>query len=242
LGRVRPHFAVATLVAATVAASTCGADVADGKGAALSGRILITKKLTKERATAGIPGYHRGAAVAPSSNSEPDFVVAELRRAAIYVESRTPLPSRPVTVEIQQENRTFLPETVVVPVGSTVSFPNLDPIFHNVFSLSKPQAFDLGNYPRNETRTVEFRKAGIVQVYCHLHANMRATIVVAPSSWATSPAEDGSYVLPPLPPGDYTVVVWHRSAGYFRKAIQVGEGPLAPLDFVIPVDPEGAKP
>ncbi|MEZ5366655.1 MAG: hypothetical protein R2748_31020 [Bryobacterales bacterium] len=228
-------FAVLAAALALQAPVAAAATAETALGGGVAGRIFITRKLTKSRAPA--PGaYQRGVAVRPGER-EGDFVQAELRRTAIYVESAAALPARPVTVEIEQQDRIFRPETVVIPVGSSVSFPNLDPIFHNVFSLSKPQAFDLGNYPRNETRVVKFSKPGIVPVYCHLHPDMRATVVVAPNSWATMPGPDGRYQLPPLPPGEYTIVVWHRSAGFFRETVtmprKAGEG----LDFRVPVDP-----
>jgi plastocyanin len=233
--RGRNDLAAACLLLACWSGASHAA-TSDAGGTEVSGLIRITKRLTKQR-SAAIPVYHRGAAVAPEAEEQTDFVQAELGRTAIYVESRAPLPAQPVAVEIQQENRTFKPETVVVPSGSTVSFPNLDPIFHNVFSLSRPQAFDLGNYPRNETRKVTFSKPGIVPVYCHLHADMRATIVVTPNSWATMPQPDGSYALAGLPPGLYTVVVWHRSAGFFRKEVDTRSGAKQTVDFLIPVDP-----
>jgi plastocyanin len=231
--------AAACLLLAAVAPLSSGATNAVDR-AGIAGRIHITKKLTKERAPA-IAVYHRGAAVAPASERETDFIAGELRRTAIYVESQSPLPAQPVRVEIEQRNRTFSPETVVVPAGSTVSFPNLDPIFHNVFSLSRPQAFDLGNYPRGETREVVFRKPGIVPVYCHLHPNMRATVVVTPNSWAAMPGPDGTFALPALPPGIHTIVVWHRSAGFFRKQLDTRSEPAPRVDFVIPVDPSEDK-
>ena len=106
---------------------------------------------------------------------------------------------------------------IVVPAGSTVSFPNLDPIFHNVFSLSKPKSFDLGNYPKDHTRTVTFPKPGIVIVGCHLHANMSAVIVVTPNRWSTTADAQGHFTLPAVPPGAYTVVAWHKSVGIFPQ-------------------------
>ncbi|MCB9385034.1 MAG: hypothetical protein H6509_10480 [Bryobacterales bacterium] len=224
-------LAAALALQAPVATAATAESALDG---GVSGRIFITRKLTKSRAPA--PGaYQRGVAVRPGER-DGDFVQAELRRTAIYVESAA-LPARPVTVEIEQQDRIFRPETVVIPAGSSVSFPNLDPIFHNVFSLSKPQAFDLGNYPRNQTRVVKFSKPGIVPVYCHLHSDMRATVVVAPNSWVAMPGADGRYELPPLPPGEYTVVVWHRTAGFFRKTVQAPREAGETLDFTIPVDP-----
>ena len=137
---------------------------------------------------------------------------------------------------MEQKNRRFLPDLVVIPVGSTVSFPNLDEIFHNVFSLSKPRSFDLGNYPMNQTRLVTFSKAGVVFVNCHLHPNMAAAIVVTPNRWSTKADGGGNFVLPQVPPGKYTIVAWHKTAGYFRQEITVTEKGRSGVEFLIPVD------
>src|SRR5439155_21884639 len=79
---------------------------------------------------------------------------------------------------IEQRNKTFMPHVMAVPVGSTVSFPNFDQIYHNVFSLSKAKAFDLGMYKNGETREVKLDKPGIIRIGCNLHANMSAYVVV----------------------------------------------------------------
>ena len=136
---------------------------------------------------------------------------------------------------IDQKNRQFVPDLVVVPVGSTVTFPNRDLIFHNVFSLSKPKTFDLGNYPKDQTQTVTFPKPGIVFVHCHLHPNMAAVIVVSPNQWSTKADADGRFTLPGVPAGRYQVVAWHKTAGFFRKTVQIGEGPGPTVQFEIPL-------
>jgi hypothetical protein len=129
-----------------------------------------------------------------------------------------------------------MPDMVVVPVGSTVSFPNMDPIFHNIYSLSKPKSFDLGSYDKGETRKVTFPKPGIVEVYCHLHPNMEATVVVTPNRWYARPDRNGQYRIPDVPAGQYTVVAWHRSAGFFRKTVVVENGRDIAADFFIPLE------
>jgi hypothetical protein len=131
-----------------------------------------------------------------------------------------------------------MPDLVVVPAGSTVSFPNMDPIFHNIYSLSKAKSFDLGSYDKGESRNVTFPKAGIVDVYCHLHPNMAATIVVTPNRWYARPDAAGRYSIPDVPPGQYTLVAWHKSAGFFRKTIVVDKDHDSVADFFIPLDAE----
>jgi hypothetical protein len=127
----------------------------------------------------------------------------------------------------------------VVPAGASVSFPNFDPIFHNVFSLSKPKSFDLGNYAKGQTRMVVFSKPGIVAVYCHLHPNMTGTIVVTPNSWGARVDAAGQYTLAGVPPGKYTVVAWHKTGGTFRKTIEVTAGRDSQADFFVPLSEFG---
>jgi plastocyanin len=205
----------------------------------ITGTITIQHKLTKPRVTPTGDLYERGTAVPLAANDQQDPLTYERTHVVIYLEGDSAV-SRPVTAELSQQDRSFTPDLVVVPAGSTVSFPNMDPIFHNVFSLSKVKAFDLGNYPKDHTRTVTFAKPGIVFVGCHLHANMSAVIVVTPNRWGTSADPEGHFSLRDVPPGTYTVVAWHKSAGFFRKKIEVTAGRNATVDFAIPLDENGA--
>ncbi len=201
------------------------------EAAEISGTVKVTRRLTKRRVAAVASGYHRGAAVAPAAPDDGDFTARELDRVAVYVEGAGPAGA--AALELPQQNRRFATEVVVVPAGSTVSFPNLDPLFHNVFSLSSAKSFDLGNYPKGQTRNVRFDKPGIVSVHCHLHANMSAAVVVTPNRWAVKPAADGRFVIRDVPPGTYRLAVWHRSAGLFEKDASTGGGSVT---ITIPVD------
>lgn len=89
------------------------------------------------------------------------------------------LPDTPFVMA--QANTSFVPNLLVVPIGSKVTFPNHDAFFHNVFSYSPPRSFDLGRYPKGESRTVRFDDPGVVRIFCEIHASMYATILVAPS-------------------------------------------------------------
>ncbi len=160
---------------------------------AISGTILIKKKLTKPSVTASVSVYQRGTAVRLGKDAEMDPIAYERSRVVIYLEGpASALPDAPATQQIQQLDRRFMPDMVVVPVGSTVTFPNMDPIFHNIYSLSKPKSFDLGSYDKGETRKVTFPKPGIVEIYCHLHPNMEATVVVTPNRWYARPDRNGA--------------------------------------------------
>ena len=163
----------------------------------------------------------------------------ERSRVVIYLEGpdlRATAAATSATFSMQQLNREFTPDLLVVPAGSAVVFPNMDPIFHNIFSLSKPKTFDLGNYDKGESRRVTFTKPGVVYVYCHLHPNMEGTIVVTPNRWFARSDHSGQFRIPNVPPGQYTVVAWHKTAGFFRKSVVVEPGHSPTVEFFIPLD------
>jgi plastocyanin len=208
-------------------------------GESITGTILIKKRLTRPSVTPAVSVYQRGTTVKLGNDAEQDPIAFERSRVVLYLEGPSPsAPSRPTSdqVQVKQIDRRFLPDLVVVPVGSTVSFPNMDPIFHNIFSLSRPKTFDLGTYDKGETRKVQFPKPGIVDVYCHLHPNMAATIVVTPNRWYAQPDRAGQYQIPDVPPGQYTLVAWHKTAGFFRKQIVIEAGHDSVADFLIPIE------
>lgn len=203
----------------------------------LVGTVGINRRLTKPRVSAVVPLYERGPAVGASSGAALDPLAAERERVVIYIEGPGPEVAQEGPVQsMQQLNRSFVPETVVVPVGGKVSFPNMDPIFHNVFSLSKPKSFDLGNYTKGNTRVVTFPTAGVVYVNCHLHTNMGGVVFVTPNAWSARADADGKFTIHGLPPGEYTVVAWHKAAGYFRDRVTVVAGKGGRADFLIPLE------
>jgi plastocyanin len=231
LGRLNVFLAIVVL------ASCAGAE-------SITGTIVIKKRLTRPSVTPAVSVYQRGTTVKLGGDAEQDPIAFERSRVVLYLEGPGPLATdHPASdqvqinqVQIKQIDRRFLPDLVVVPVGSTVSFPNMDPIFHNIFSLSRPKTFDLGTYDKGETRKVQFPKPGIVDVYCHLHPNMAATIVVTPSRWYAQPDRSGQYQIPDVPPGQYTLVAWHKTAGFFRKQIVIEAGHNSVADFLIPIE------
>jgi hemoglobin len=113
---------------------------------------------------------------------------------------------------IEQRNKSFAPHVMAVPTGSTVSFPNFDGIYHNVFSLSKTKAFDLGMYKGGDSRELKFDKPGIVRLGCNLHADMAAYLIVVDAPHYVI-ADNGSYLFRALLPGTYKVQAWSESGG-----------------------------
>ncbi len=134
-------------------------------------------------------------------------------------------PRTPKQVVIEQRGREFMPSLVAVSVGSTISFPNFDTVFHNVFSTSQLAAFDLGLYKAGEARQYTFNKEGFIRLGCNLHANMSAFIAVvsAPSYVVTD--QDGNFAFKRLKPGKYTLKAWStRSQTPITQEITIKAG------------------
>lgn len=204
-------------------------------GGEVEGTVIVTRRLTKPRVTATADAYSRGLSVELATAAALDWQAYERSHVVVYLEGKLPPRARPFTAVIEQKGRRFIPDLVVIPAGSSVSFPNLDPIFHNVFSLSKARSFDLGNYPRDQTRVVDFPKPGVVVVGCHLHPNMSAIVFVSPNAWATTADSQGRFRLSDVPPGEYTVVAWHKAAGFFRRNVPVPAEGVVQVEFLIPI-------
>lgn len=204
-------------------------------GANIRGTVTIERKLTPRNVTPAAGLYQRGTTVALRPDASENALDFERSHVVVYLDGQQSVPSSTATAAMEQQNRRFSPDLVVIPAGSAVSFPNFDPIFHNVFSLSKPKSFDLGNYPKGQTRMVTFDKPGVVFVYCHLHPNMTGTVVVTPNEWAARVDPSGQFVLAGVPPGKYSVVAWHKTAGTFRKTIEVTAGQNSEMNFFVPL-------
>jgi plastocyanin len=141
--------------------------------------------------------------------------------------ARTPEP-RP---QLAQKDEAFVPRVVVVACGGSVDFPNRDPIFHNVFSLSPTRRFDLGKYRQGHSKSVRFDRTGLVKVYCDIHSEMEAfVLVVANRAYALSGA-DGSYQLPDLPAGRYELRAWHPDLPELTRTVEVPDHGDVRLDL-----------
>jgi plastocyanin len=133
--------------------------------------------------------------------------------AVIYAEALDAAPRRATTsASLVQKNKAFQPHILAVPIGSTVSFPNEDGIFHNVFSLSAPQPFDLGLYRSGEIRTRTFTSPGTYRVFCNIHPQMTALVIVVSTPHITTAGADGRFALT-LPPGRYRLTAVSERAG-----------------------------
>jgi plastocyanin len=128
----------------------------------------------------------------------------------VYLEGAVSGPARAAAGrhEVAQQDTAFAPAVLVVPVGTTVSFPNRDAFFHNVFSFSPTRRFDLGRYGRGESKDVVFDRPGVSKIYCEVHQYMRAAVVVVESPHYAVVGDDGRFVLRDVPAGTHRLVVW----------------------------------
>src|SRR5207244_11142941 len=109
----------------------------------------------------------------------------------------------------------------MAPVVLTVPVANPDPFDHNVFSASDSNQFDLERYGRGETRAQTFAHPGLVRVFCNIHPRMVAFVQVMSGRLFTQPASDGSFVISDVPPGAYTLHVWHERSPEVTREVRV---------------------
>lgn len=134
-------------------------------------------------------------------------------------------PRTPKKLSIEQRNREFLPHLMAISVGSTVSFPNFDTVFHNVFSTSPTGPFDLGLYKVGESRDYTFTREGIIRIGCNLHANMSAYIAVVSAPAYVVTDANGGFAFKHLPPGRYKLKAWsERSKAPITQDVTIKAG------------------
>jgi plastocyanin len=199
-----------------------------------SGRVTGLVTLTRRIKGSALPSTAYPTRAVGTADTH---AIPEIRNVVVYLKDVAfRAPPSPMKGVLRQEHETFVPHVLPIVRGSTVEFPNDDPIFHNVFSLSSAASFDLRRYPRGQSRSQLFPKTGIVKVYCHIHSHMSATILVLDHPYFTIPAADGTFELPDVPPGEYTVVGWHERVGERRARVRVEGGKAATIDLSLPVE------
>jgi plastocyanin len=160
------------------------------------------------------------------------LALADAGPTVVYLESLgPPLPARETPgAEIRQRLARFEPSFTTVAVGEPVRMPNDDTIFHNVFSYSRPNDFDLGLYRAGEARTVRFEAPGLVRIYCSIHENMNGLIFVTPSRLFARPDSRGEYRIRGVPPGRYRLHVWTERLPAWTREVELGAGESARVD------------
>jgi len=152
------------------------------------------------------------------------------------LEAANSVPAAPMHAVLAQKNKEFDPHLLVVTRGSTIEFPNRDPWFHNVFSLFNGKRFDLGLYEAGSSRTVHFDREGISFIFCNIHSEMSAVIVVLGTSYFTTTNKQGEFSIASVPPGRYMLHFWNENAlpanlQALSREVQVGDNAksIAPI-------------
>lgn len=139
-------------------------------------------------------------------------------------------------IELKQRNIEFSQNVLPILVGTTVSFPNLDSIFHNIFSYSRAKPFDLGLFRKGATKTVTFDKTGHVPVYCAIHQNMKCDILILQNPYFAVTDNDGRFKISGVPPGKYQLVAWKSRFPEALEQIEVPDNAeTVPVDLTLGV-------
>jgi plastocyanin len=209
-----------------IIASAGGATSASGP----NGRVVGRVRLVAATAARPLTTSYSSRTIVPQGDPP-----REIRNVVVSLQGMPATVVAPKHYQLRQEGELFLPHVLAIARGSLVDFTNEDPFYHNVFSLSRAGTFDLGRFPRGQSRTRDFSKPGLVKVFCHLHADMSAVILVFDHPWFATPGDDGAFVLANVPPGRHTVAAWHERVGEARRSVEVPAGGDATVEFELPV-------
>lgn len=219
------------------------------RGAAVTGRleghVILGPRLSSRRMRfSAYPDARQAATSRQISGSRPgqaaDQPPGEFGNVVVYLESAPTLEGRgrpaAAAPAMRQEGQSFNPHVLPVMRGSIVAFPNTDPVFHNVFSLSRAASFDLGRYPRGEAKSVRFDTAGVVKVFCHIHSDMSAVVLVLDNPFFATPDAAGDFRIDGIPAGEYRAVAWHERARPVSLSVRIAPGAATPAEFAIPLE------
>jgi plastocyanin len=151
--------------------------------------------------------------------------------AVVYVEDISASTSGSATMN--QEGKQFVPQVLIVQKGTKVSFPNRDAIFHNVFSMSPDNTFDLGSYKQGDSKTVTMSRAGVVTVYCNMHPQMVGHILVVPNGNYVRAGKDGFFKLPDVPAGKHRIVAWAPNSKPVTVDAAVTDGEVVTVEIAL---------
>jgi plastocyanin len=166
-----------------------------------------------------MPGVTVSGTVAGGGQIGPGGAVVWLKR----LDGPSPRIQPPANQIVTQREKTFLPHVLAVPLGTSVQFRNDDRIYHNVFSIAKPNDFDAGIRASGSTYTRTFNTPGAVQLLCNIHSTMSAYVFVVDSPFYAKAQASGAFLIHGVPPGKYELAAWHEAASQItRKTIAVG--------------------
>jgi plastocyanin len=211
-------------------ASTSVDDSGPGRAlrASVSGRVVVVSNPPPPPTS--LSPYARRRYQPPQSPGVPGGT----EDAFVYLEPLTgATPAQPdEPVVILQRDRTIIPHVSVAQVGQLVEFPNDDDVYHNLFSLSSGNRFSLGRYAPGVTETNRFGTAGVVRLFCDIHAEMAGVILVVNTPYVARVGADGTYRLS-VPAGSYRAIAWHPTAGADSAMLTVPDRPEVTQDFAL---------
>jgi len=192
-------------------------------------RLLLLATVGAFVAAPALAGSIAGSVSVTDKGGRP---ASDLQETVVYLEGAR-AAKKPPAEKIVMRGKAFLPHVVVVPVGGSVTFPNEDPILHNAFSVSGENRFDLDLYKRPQSKAWVFPKPGVVRVYCNIHPQMSAIVVVADSTYYAKAGRDGSFSLEDVPPGKYVLKAWHERGGETSQPVAVPAEGVASAQLVL---------
>jgi plastocyanin len=134
---------------------------------------------------------------------------------------------------MNQKNKEFAPHVLAIMKGTKVHFNNSDPFFHNIFSSSRTKTFNVSQTKKGDSSEVTFDKIGVVPIRCHIHANMKAYIVILPNPFFDVTNDKGLFKISNVPPGNYTIKVWHPDFTAATQTVQVPASGEAKVVFKV---------
>jgi plastocyanin len=169
-----------------------------------------------------------------------DLHKPDLAHVVVYLASNPVLDAMPPaasSAEVAQRDKAFVPRFLVIPRSTIVEFPNWDHFEHNVFSRSTAApAFDLDRYAYGLSKSRQFQNAGVIQVFCNIHPEMRAIIFVTPNRFFARVNGDGDFSIDGVPPGKYDVIVWNDRCKQQQQHISLSDAPPPPVSFTLEED------
>lgn len=241
----RADAGVSTATAANASAAGAPTRARGGATGRIEGTVEISSALAARRPQFRIYSDPGSGSLPPTPPRDP--IAAETRNVVVYLEGDSALlRAAPGGVDVRprasiaQRDERFVPHVTPLLAGGVVDFPNEDDVYHNVFSLSAAatpngKGFDLGRYPKGSSRTWTFARPGTVQVFCHIHSDMSAVVLVLPNPFYASPDAEHRFAIEAVPEGDYTIVGWHERIKPITRRIHVAAGQTTSVDFNIPL-------
>jgi plastocyanin len=203
----------------------------------ISGYTIFGLATTVLLAAAGPAAARQGVTVTGRVTmlEQGDRASGEVGQAVVWLTGSAAPAGVPGTTEMATEGKQFVPRLRIVATGANISFPNHDPFNHNVFSLSPESPFDLGVFGRGEVQSARFDRAGVVRIFCNVHAQMRGLVLVLDTGLSAQPGSDGSFTLADVPPGEYVLHAWHERAPEVTRQLRVLATAPAPLQLTLDV-------